>query len=358
MRRRASCIGTILLAIAATSFPPARRSSAQVAPACDPARYPTWLKWAAGPLPRRLPASPMPLGWEGLDLSQLPADVTSSSIFQDWWQDFYERTYPLGYVPSGARLAAWRQVRAMDAVQTATGGEHWVNLGPVPEVGEFPGGNSGRVTDIAVSPAQPNEWLIATAGGGIWKTVDSGATFVPTSDDQPALAMGAIAYARSDPTVVYAATGDFTALSGRGLGVGLLKSVNGGSSWECLPSGSVGNECPGSDLPDHLLVHDIRVHPTNPQSLVVSTSGGIFVSTDGGIGWSPATFHGASAVPFTSGGFATTLEIKAPTPGNDNFSFQYAGIKSAPNASDRGVYRSVDGGRNWSQVGSPYKRAD
>ena len=49
---------------------------------------------------------------------------------------------------------------------------------------------------------------VATSGGGVWKTFNGGSTWTPLTDDQATLFMGSIAVAPTNPSVVYAGTGD------------------------------------------------------------------------------------------------------------------------------------------------------
>jgi hypothetical protein len=67
---------------------------------------------------------------------------------------------------------------------------------------------NGRLNTIAISPADPKLVLTGASTGGIWRSTDGGETFVPVSDDQVDLAVGSIAFAWSDPNVVYAGMGD------------------------------------------------------------------------------------------------------------------------------------------------------
>ena len=50
--------------------------------------------------------------------------------------------------------------------------------------------------------------VLCSAGGGLWGSIDAGATWAPLTDRQPTLVMGAIAQSASSPAIVYAATGD------------------------------------------------------------------------------------------------------------------------------------------------------
>src|SRR6478609_10694539 len=73
-------------------------------------------------------------------------------------------------------------------------------------VGPFRG---GRVVAVTGVPSQPNVYYMGTVGGGVFKTSDSGNSWLPVSDGQMRTgSVGAIAVADSDPNVVYAGMGE------------------------------------------------------------------------------------------------------------------------------------------------------
>jgi photosystem II stability/assembly factor-like uncharacterized protein len=74
--------------------------------------------------------------------------------------------------------------------------------------------------------------------GGIWKTRDAGRSWRPVADDAPTKAIGAIAFAPSDPNTVYAGTGEATSPGFTKAGLGLLKSMDGGVTWSVLATSS------------------------------------------------------------------------------------------------------------------------
>ena len=78
--------------------------------------------------------------------------------------------------------------------------------------------------------------LIGAAQGGVWKTRDAGATWIPKTDNEASLAMGAIAFAPSNPNIIYAGTGEAVFSGDAYGGEGLLKSIDGGINWELLAS--------------------------------------------------------------------------------------------------------------------------
>ncbi len=66
----------------------------------------------------------------------------------------------------------------------------------------------GRVTDIAVSHQNKKLFFIATASGGIWKTVNNGTTFYAVFDKQSTSVIGDVEVAPSDENIVWAGTGE------------------------------------------------------------------------------------------------------------------------------------------------------
>src|ERR671911_2366340 len=61
----------------------------------------------------------------------------------------------------------------------------------------------GRVSRVAGVPGDPTIYYAATASGGVWKSIDAGATWKPVFDDQPISSIGSLAVASSDPNVIY-----------------------------------------------------------------------------------------------------------------------------------------------------------
>ena len=48
----------------------------------------------------------------------------------------------------------------------------------------------GRIADLAVVDSKPQIFYVGTAGGGLWKTENHGASWVPLFDDQPTASSG------------------------------------------------------------------------------------------------------------------------------------------------------------------------
>jgi photosystem II stability/assembly factor-like uncharacterized protein len=157
----------------------------------------------------------------------------------------------------------------------------WRSLGPagIPDCQTYGGGTatmSGRVTAVAVDPNDSEHLLIGTAAGGVWQTRDGGGSWEPQTDDMPTLSIGALAFDSSDPTRVYAGTGEGNSQYAR-YGMGILVSLDGGSTW----TGPV-----GGDMFTGIGFYGLVVDPRDGRRLIIATTGGAAVTPDAGSQWS------------------------------------------------------------------------
>ena len=74
--------------------------------------------------------------------------------------------------------------------------------------------------------------MLGQTQGGIWKTIDGGRNWKPTSDYQNSLAIGALAIDESNPLVLYAGTGEGNFSVDSQYGIGILKTEDGGETWQ------------------------------------------------------------------------------------------------------------------------------
>jgi photosystem II stability/assembly factor-like uncharacterized protein len=207
---------------------------------------------------------------------------------------------------------------------------------------------SGRISDIAVHPTNPDIYYAAAASGGVWKTENHGTTFKPIFDGQATYSIGCIALAPSNPHIVWVGTGENNAQRSVAYGDGVYKSEDGGKSWKNV----------GLKQSEH--IGKIVIHPTNPDIVWVAAQGpvwssggdrGLYKTTDGGKTW------------------RKTLEISENTgvnevimdPRDPNVLYAsawqrrrhvYTFISGGPESA---LYKSVDGGETWekSQKGIP-----
>jgi hypothetical protein len=215
---------------------------------------------------------------------------------------------------AAARLAALGEAAARGHP-----GPAWRPLGPfaIPHgrtAGFGPGSRprvAGRVAAVALDPSDPRHLL--AGGGGVWESRDGGWSWTPRADDQPTVVVGAVAFAPGDPSVAYAGTGQGEALAA--LGVGLLRSGDGGGTWEPL----VARELLGAGF------HDLLVDPGDAGRLLAATTIGLWASPDGGRSWERRLAGRSWSVSTGTGG-----ELLA--------------------GGEFGLHRSEDGGATWRPV--------
>ncbi|HXS93888.1 MAG TPA: hypothetical protein VN736_04735 [Candidatus Limnocylindrales bacterium] len=202
----------------------------------------------------------------------------------------------------------------------------------------------GRVTAVTGVPTEPHTYYMGSTGGGIWKTTDAGHTWVNISDGQlPVGSMGAIEVAQSNPNVIYAGTGSSKIRSNVSIGRGMFKSIDAGRTWTF------------SGLRDVGQISTVRVDPSNPDLVYVAALGnpfvdsperGIYRSSDGGKTWKNVLHISDSAG-------AADLEIQ---PGHPNvlFACMWHGQRKPwtiiSGAREGGIYKSTDGGDNWTKL--------
>ena len=93
-----------------------------------------------------------------------------------------------------------------------------------------PAGMSGRITAIDAVVANPSIFYVGAASGGVWKTENSGHSWLPVFDDQPIQNIGAIAIQQSNPAVVWVGTGEGNPRNSLNLGGGIYKSLDAGKT--------------------------------------------------------------------------------------------------------------------------------
>jgi photosystem II stability/assembly factor-like uncharacterized protein len=143
---------------------------------------------------------------------------------------------------------------------------------------------SGRITSFAVPSGQSQTYYVATASGGIWKTEDGGIHFSPIFDKYGIMSMGDIAVAPSNPEIIYAGTGEPLHARSSAHGNGMWKSANGGKTWEHI------------GLEQSYFIPRVEVDPKNPDIVYVAAEGklydnqmdcqrGLYKTIDGGKTW-------------------------------------------------------------------------
>ena len=211
----------------------------------------------------------------------------------------------------------------------------WRNVGP------FRGGRTRAACGV---PSQPNVFYVGAVNGGVWKSTDYGRTWQPIFDQQPTGSIGAIVVAPSDPQIVYVGSGEGLHRPDLSVGDGIYKSTDAGATWTHL------------GLRDGQQISQMAVDPHNPDRLFVAIAGapygpnperGIFRTTDGGKTFEKVLFKneniGAAGVAIdpsdTNVVYATLWEAREGPWEN-----------GAWNGNGGGIFKSTDGGSNWTQL--------
>ncbi len=152
----------------------------------------------------------------------------------------------------------------------------WENLGPdnwINQTGWNPG--LGRVNEIAVDPFNDSIVYAGTPQGGLWKTEDLGINWFPLTDHLPSLGVSGIAIHPINNNIIYIATGD--AYANDSYATGVYKSIDGGKTFDLAGL--------SWDYKSLRKMRKMDIHPTQPDTLLVATSMGIFKTVNGGLDW-------------------------------------------------------------------------
>ncbi|MEY3245583.1 MAG: hypothetical protein RL253_740, partial [Bacteroidota bacterium] len=207
-----------------------------------------------------------------------------------------------------------------------------------------PGTMSGRISAIeGVNTENGKTIYVGTAGGGVWKTTNAGASFKPIFDKY-CQSIGALAIDQKNPKIIYVGTGESNMRNSVSIGDGFYKSTDAGSNWSKLG---------GLDSTEHIA--KIAIDPNNSSTLYVAAPGalwsdskhrGLYKSTDGGKTFEKILYisdkAGCADVSLDPANpnivYATTWEFRR-TP----YSFSSGGPGS-------GIWKSLDGGKTWKEL--------
>ena len=151
----------------------------------------------------------------------------------------------------------------------------WVERGPF--------NVAGRSRTLAIDPRDTRILWSGGVSGGLWKSLDRGATWSTVSDWWTNLAIASLTLDPNNPDVMYVGTGEgfFNDNVARGVnrsairGAGVFRSLDGGVTWAQLPATA-----------NWQYVQRVVVQPGNSSVLLASVRpGGIYRSTDGGTSW-------------------------------------------------------------------------
>ncbi|MDX2047564.1 MAG: hypothetical protein SFU87_12310 [Chitinophagaceae bacterium] len=206
-----------------------------------------------------------------------------------------------------------------------------------------PGTMSGRISAIeGVNSEEGKTLYVGTAGGGVWKTTNAGASF-RSIFDKYCQSIGAIAIDQKNPKVVYVGTGESNMRNSVSIGDGLYKSTDAGDNWTKI----------GLDSTEHIA--KIAIDPKNSNTIYVAAPGplwgdskhrGLYKSTDAGKTWEKVLYisekAGCADVALDPSNpdivYATTWEFRRLP-----YLFNSGGAGS-------GIYKSTDAGKTWKEL--------
>ncbi len=201
----------------------------------------------------------------------------------------------------------------------------------------------GRVTAIVGIPGNPDVYYVGAAAGGVFKTVDGGASWKAIFTHEGTASIGAIALAPSNPNWVWVGTGEANIRNDIIDGHGVYFSPDAGNTWRFMGLANAGQ------------ISTVIVDPQNPDIVFVAALGnawkpnaerGVFRTSDGGKTWKKVLY-----VDDTTGAADLVMQ-----PGNPKVLFaamwhfrRYPWTLVNGGASS-GIYRSTDGGDTWKKL--------
>jgi hypothetical protein len=312
---------------------------------------------------------------QGLSTQSLPTQAARHARGAHWLSG---RTLPGGIRAAAALDAARRQHRQMTMAtpRSSSLSAAWMPLGPNQVATAEFGNVTGRITAIAIDPADTsgNTVYLGTTGGGVWKSANAAGpvgsvSFTPLTDTltvfdagsgvAPSLSIGSLALANG---VLLAGTGDPNDATDSYYGAGILRSADGGVSWTLAQQsldGAYGNHSffglsvaglafssANPSLAVAGLTQAAEGAAVNAENLSASQMG-LYYSSDAGVTWHMATVEDGSQVlqsPTANGnnGGGSPVTSVVWNPVRQSF---YAAIAG------HGYYASADG-MNWSRLAS------
>lgn len=200
----------------------------------------------------------------------------------------------------------------------------------------------GRVVDIAVTQTGPQKIYVAYATGGLWVSDSLGQSWTPLFDDQSTYGIGDMDMS-DDGQTIWVGSGEANSQRTSYAGTGVFKSTDGGATWQNM------------GLPESHHIGKVLIDKKSPNTVYVASLGplysqggerGLYRTTDGGKSWTC----------ILKGDARTGCMDVEVDPRNSNIIYAamwerdrraWNFLESGPGSA---VYKSVDGGKNWSKL--------
>jgi len=230
--------------------------------------------------------------------------------FKRWEKYWEQRVFNDGsFPPANLVQKNWESYQLEKSFSALIPGSSWTSLGPNSSSGGYAG--IGRINRITFHPTNTSIIFACTAGGGLWKTINGGSSWVPLTDNLASIGTSGLVINPVDPNIMYLATGDGDGADTYSYGV--LKSTDGGVSWNAT----------GLTFTTGVVIYKLQPHPTDPNILLAGTNGGLYRTANGGTSWTKVVASGQ----FYDIEALTSTNMVATTKG--------------------GLYRSTDSGATW-----------
>ncbi|HKS06331.1 MAG TPA: hypothetical protein VJR92_08475, partial [Gemmatimonadaceae bacterium] len=214
-----------------------------------------------------------------------------------------------------------------------------------------PGLVTGRIADIEIDPRNPNTWYVATAFGGVWKTVNRGVNFTPIFENGPSFNMCCIVIDPKNSNILWLGTGENHSQRSAHFGDGVYKSTDAGKTWARV----------GLENSEH--IGKIVIDPRNSNVVYVASQGplfsaggerGLYKTTDGGATWAQV-----QNIDENTGITDIVLDPKNPDIIYTSAYSRRRHVGQAVGGSrEAGIYKSVNAGRTWTRLTNGLPRCD
>jgi photosystem II stability/assembly factor-like uncharacterized protein len=214
-----------------------------------------------------------------------------------------------------------------------------------------PGFVTGRIADTEIDPRDPNVWYVATAFGGLWKTVNRGISFEPIFDQGPSFNLCCVVIDPKNSSTIWLGTGENHSQRSAHFGDGVYKSTDAGKSWKRV----------GLETSEH--IGKIIVDPRNSNVVYVAAQGplfsaggerGLYKTTDGGSSWTRVL-----NISENTGVTDIVLDPKNP---DVIYASAYQRRRHVGQAigggREAGIHKSTDGGRTWTKLTAGLPKCD
>ena len=209
-----------------------------------------------------------------------------------------------------------------------------------------PANFSGRIVDVEALDNDFRHVIVASASGGVWKSVNAGTTWEPIFDHYGSASIGDIAIFQKNPNIIWVGTGEANNRNSVAWGDGIYQSIDGGRTFV------------NKGLKGTYQIARVVTHPTNRDIVYVAAIGnlwgysgerGLFKTSDGGDSWTRLT-NGL----LDDGKTGATDLVMDPSDPNTLYVAFYQRLRKpyrfdsgGPNG---GIFKSTDAGNTWKKL--------